>query len=276
MVLDSSSCPVRPTFVRLASQPQGLEQMLDDILLRVKQTLCPKAQFARSPATMQITLVSKGRVRRLSLAQERVIELEEVDLRENVPQARRHPAGSLRGMYVYPPIAKLMLVKRRWCLKTLIHETLHSISVFAERPDLRARYDEIKEGLTEFYAGYLMFNHYRDCYQAWRNETYDICSVTYAPSVQFWGALCRFVSIRELANIYFWLGHSDWEKSFEEFVDRIRKSGYPRFKNVLLIKKKIALRVYLIQECVRSFGHEFEEIVGSRDRSLNFSSMVNR
>jgi len=156
----------------------------------------------------------------------------------------------------------------------MIHEMLHSTSVFVERPDLRGRCDDLMNGLTEFYAGYLMYNYWRECYEAWRNDMYDVCFITYAPFVKLWGAMCHFICVKELANIYFWLGHSDWERSFQGFVDRIHHLGYPHFRNVLEIRKRIALRVYLEQECRKHFGRQFERILGSWDECLDFSSMA--
>jgi hypothetical protein len=275
MSLGSAACPLRPDIVKQLSRPDGLEQALDDLLCKVTQTIYRQTQFVCSPGSILISLVSMGRARRLSPVQERVIELEEIDVRENFPQlARLSSPGSLRGMYVYPPIGKIFLIKNRWCLETLIHEMLHSTSVFVERPDLRSRCDDLMNGLTEFYAGYLMYNHWRECYDAWKRETYDICSVTYSPFVKLWAAMCHFINIKELANIYFWLGHSNWEISFQGFVDRIHDLGYRRFRNILEIKKRIALRVYLEQECKDNFGRKFEQILGSRDECLDFSSML--
>lgn len=273
MSLTPASCPMHSRIIERASQSKELEQSLDEVLRIIKNTLYSKVQITHPSMDAWITIVSKGRFRKISTSEERAIILDEIDLRENFPEAKRFQPGSLHGMYIGHPYGKIFLVKTNWCLKTLIHETLHSTSVFINRPDLYGRYQDLVEGLTEFYTGYILFNNYNDCYKAWKGRSYDVCSFTYEKSIQLWGAICHFIGIEQLASIYFWQGHNEWERCFQEFIEKIREAGYPNFKNILQMKKNLATRVYLTQECLRNFESRFEEILSSPNESLDYSSM---
>ena len=254
--------------------PNGLERMAQRILDVVRSQVYTDAQLVDQPVDMWITLISQGGARKFSGKNERVVELDEVDLRENIPYARLYPLGKVQGAHP-PSSGKIFLVKDNWCLKSLIHDTLHCTAINAKRPDLSG-YQIMFEGLTEFYTGYTMFRQYPDCYQAWKERTHEICSIGESVDfVQVLGAICHFVSINVLAMIYFWQAHSNWEDSFRGFAQRVRRSGYPKFRNILNTAGGLDLRVRLIDESKRAFGKaKFEDVFESGEKSLDYATMI--
>ena len=258
----------------LAKQHKGLETMVNTAVDMIRKASYSKAAHSRSPEEMEMRLVSANGMKWTSPKEQRVIELEETDLRENLKSSQDLPAGSIRGVYIASK-GKIVLVRDCWCLKTVIHETLHSTSITGQRIDLLKRYYGFFDGLTEFQAGYVLFKHHKECYESWKENKYDICSFCSLRSyyIRLFGAICHFVSIHHLAMVYFWQGHTRWEESFHDFVSLIRKAGYPRFRNVLKFKNNFPLHVNLAQECIDSFGAKFEGIYGSKSQSLDFAAM---
>ena len=265
----SVRCARSHSILTRASQPNELERMTNSLMVLIKTAVSPNAQFVRSPEAMWLTLVSRGGDRKFSA--ERTVELEEVDLRENWPEVQNRPLGSIYGLY--HPSGKIFLVKHRWCVKTLVHETLHSASITAARTELRRRYYTLFEGLTEFYCGYLLSKHYPKCYESWKGEIFKACSMRVQYYPHLWGAMCKFISIQHLGEIYFWRGRSDWETLFEDFVNNIRKEGYPRFRNILQTSGQLPFVQYLRDECIRNFCDKFKRMYESVTEALDFSSM---
>lgn len=274
MLAGHAACPQYLTLMSAASSPNGLERIPQQVLDVLRCQVYKKAQFADQPTDMWITFASLGGVGKCSTTNERVVELDELDLRENVPSARFRRFGTLHGAHSRSS-GKIFLVKDSWCLKTLIHETLHCTAITVKRPDLDM-YQEMFEGLTEFYTGYTMFRQYTNCYQAWKKEDYEVCSIGESVDfVRLLGAICHFVSIDDLAAIYFWQGHGNWEDSFRRFVQSVRRSGYPKFRNILKTVGGLALRIRLIDESRRAFGKaRFDDVFESREKSLDYATMI--
>lgn len=157
----------------------------------------------------------------------------------------------------------------------MIHETLHSLSFTCIRRDLARRYLNLFEGLTEFFAGYVMFRNYPDCYVAWKEESYQECSVTYPPSVRLWSSFCRYVPISELLKIYFWDGSRNWEAKYSNFLQAIHQAGYPNFGDFRR-QPTPTIEARILEECLRNFGrNEFLRIYrGSLAETLDFSQML--
>jgi len=243
--------------------------MTDDLMVLIKTAVTSDVEFVCPPQPMRLTLMSKGRERMLST--ERVVELEEIDLYENLPEVQSRPLGSVYGLY--HPTGRIFLVKGRWCIKTLVHETLHGASITAARTELGRQYYMLFEGLTEFYCGYLLSKHYPKCYESWKGEIFKACSMRVQYYPHLWGAMCKFISIQHLGEIYFWRGRSDWETLFEDFVNNIRKEGYPRFRNILQTSGQLPFVQYLRDECIRNFCDKFKRMYESVTEALDFSSM---
>ncbi|MDG7018498.1 MAG: hypothetical protein JRN73_09135 [Nitrososphaerota archaeon] len=196
----------------------------------------------------------------------RIVELEESQILGFAPGYT--PGGSLRGLTVYE-LRKVLLNRNYWCVETLVHETLHSLSITARRLDLGTRYSQLFEGLTEFLTSFVLMKRYPYCYEHCLNDKSRPCYYTYQYETKIWSALCHVIPIRALVPIYFWNDDLDWENLFGRFVDTIRRNGYPRFPNILHDKSRLAAMVRLHQACGSNFGTEYSKAWRSLEAGLD-------
>jgi len=258
-------------FLDLSGTRQQLERQLEVGLQDIKKVIFPHTQSAVPSTERWIKTIYGGTPSKTFLPPEsRIVELPEVDILANYPF---HKPGTLRGLYDYE-CGKIFLCRNRWCRETLIHETLHSVSFLGVRPDLRKKLLLFNEGLTEFLAGHLMYQRYTDCYKGWKENLFEVCSVTYLSWVKLWGSFCRFVPISELTKIYFWDGTKNWESRYADFLTTVRQAGYPRFQDVMQ-NPKPTLEIRFLQECRKAFGKRFDHIYYDPiTNSLDFSQML--
>lgn len=124
-----------------------------------------------------------------------------------------------------------ILHRNFWCIKTVIHETLHACSLQTSVPDLDKRYKDFFEGLTEFYTGYVLHKSYPNTYNnCWRTEDKRLCQLTYPLTTKIWNAFSKFIPINHTYPIYFYNGNNNWKELVDEFVKEIQQT-YPQFDN---------------------------------------------
>ncbi len=181
----------------------------------------------------------------------------------------------IRGLY-NPNTNELILNKGHWCRKTLIHETLHAASYFSqeEYERLNEKIRILIEGMTEFLQGYIMYKEYPECYKAWVNQKYPICSlpITYEPATQAFAALARHVPIREITKLYIWQPNTNWHTHYKKFLNKYN------IKDILLTKEteiKINITYTFINALTKTFGNEIKELIyqAPTKTCLNYSEM---
>ena len=115
-----------------------------------------------------------------------------------LPQDSRNQYGRIiRGGYNCK-IRTLYLVGHFWCRKTAIHEILHATSTFSWDPELCEivkQEEEIIEGATEFFTGYILYTKYRNCHQKWINKEHPVCQISYERYVRLFGAATQMLSL---------------------------------------------------------------------------------
>ena len=252
------SCAARPGLLVSSRSSSELENQLSSALQDIR-TMFPEAQAYPISAPKQIRIATAGPPTfRILSPDTRIVELDIAEVTINYPG---FPATG-RGLYD-SEVGKIILCQNKWCRETLIHETFHSVSFGAARIDLGRRYLNFFEGLTEFFTGYVMFCRYLDCYEAWREERYQECSVTYDRFVKLWAAFCRFIRIQELFRVYFWNGTTDWEGKCDEFLTSVHQAGYRNFGDFR--RRPIpTIEMKILGECLKSFGRaQFKHIYES-------------
>jgi hypothetical protein len=256
--VSSLSCYDRPALLASARNPAELENQRC-VTIQDIQSLYAQAQAHNRNVAQQIRIGTCGVPLYQTLSPDtRIIELDVTEIMLNYPGA----LPAIRGLYD-AETDKIILCRGRWCRKTLIHETLHSVSFSAVRADLKRRYLNFFEGLTEFFAGYILSSKYPNCYKAWKEQKYQECFVTYVPFVKLWAAFCRFIPIQELLRIYFWDGTTNWETKCTEFTTAIHQAGYPNFEN-FRDRSTITVEARLMDECLKNFGRiQFKNIYES-------------
>ena len=257
-------CGEGTRFVRQTRLPNQLEASLNKAISDVKKLLFSKA--LKVNPSRQFTLDVGGGVRFSIPASRRVYEVPKSIWSRNFPNW-----GQARGLH-RSSLGKIFLHEDKWCRKTLTHEALHSLSAFNVRTDLR-RYRFLNEGITEFLTGYILFKNYPKCYQAWRQERYSECKVTYKRQVRLWCAFCNFVTLKEVVKIYFWDRSTSWQECYRIFLDAIHNAGFPDFRDILSLEPTPTLEEVFIQECINNFGQDFTNVFESRSLSLDYTRL---
>lgn len=107
------------------------------------------------------------------------------------------------GSFVYEPSAILLHSSSNpalsWCRNTLIHETLHSASlysrVFGNPNGIIPLHKLLNEGITECLNGYILLKKHPDCYNAWKTSTNGRCGISYRLSTKLFCSLAQVVGI---------------------------------------------------------------------------------
>ena len=249
-------------------QTRSLNQLgacLDQVILDIKQSLFNNATFVNPSRSYTINV--GGGIAISIPASTRIYEISKPIWPHAFPRWR-----SARGLHL-PSFGKILLHQDNWCRKTLIHEALHSLSVFNVRSDL-LRYRFLCEGITEFLTGYILFRKYSKCYEAWRQERFAECKVTYKRQARLWCVFCNFIGIKEVVKIYFWNPSISWQQNYNQFLDAIHNAGYLNFRDIFMLDPTPTLEEVFKQECINNFSSAFLEIFESRRRSLDYSRIL--
>jgi len=252
-------------FIEQTRVPNQLEVSLNEVILDVKALLFPNA-LKVNPSRQYTLNVGKG-IGISIPASRRIYEVQKSIWPNSFPNWR-----NARGLY-QPSFGKIFLHEDKWCRETLIHEALHSLSAFNVRTDL-CRYLFLRDGITEFLTGYILFRKYPRCYQAWNHERYPECKVTYKRQVRSWCAFCNFVSIKEVVRIYFWDRSTPWQQCYSLFLDAIHNAGFPDFRDVFSLEPTPTLEEVFVEECAGIFGQGFTDVFESRLLSLDYTRIL--
>jgi hypothetical protein len=260
----------RSSLLNKGSSDAGLQKLLDEAVDRIKERLFPKASFPTPSARfVHIVHTAEGLTYPILLeASQRIAQRPETVVRALVGAS---PGEIVRGATL-PNVGKIFLSENEWCIETLVHEALHSLSTFAVRTDLNERYRLVIEGLTECLTEHLLSTCFTDIYDSCLKAKQTYCSLTYAYEAKIWCAIADIVGYQTIAPVYFWHGRSDWESLFNEFVLSIRKTGCPRFENILETPGKLAVMARLHQECGRRMGERYGKIY--RELSERYDQVV--
>lgn len=183
-----------------------------------------------------------------------------------------------RGVYLYNS-GTILLHKTRWCRQALIHELLHSTSVFSRSffkinsQQKEWRWDTqrpLREGITETLTGYVINRKYPDCYGNWRYNVFDECSVSELMNVKTWCSLAQCVGINDLAEFY--LSEADnIAEPWYTFVDSVQNNGFDDFTPKLDEDTTFNVTSFH-QMCVDAIPN-YRDTYESPDQSLNINNI---
>lgn len=261
----SHACSVR-NGILVDTSPSGLHSLRNSVLGLIKKHLWPNANQVNPTTTVTLQITEPYRTQYTSPSIESILEIDAVDL-------YRHTGITdfgIRGCYI-PQEGKTYLVKGRWCLETLIHETLHSCSINSRDIELK-RYDQLYDGLTEFYTGYLLFREFRDCYTNCFVPTGQLCEMTYPDYTKLWATLCHFVSLRNTLRIYF-PTENLWDNEVDNFVKQIKFLGFTKFTNPFARGGLASVTRFEII-CNQTFGKQFARISDRKNIFIDYNSVI--
>ena len=245
--------------------PNGLISMRDSILDLIRKYLFPNAVQVNFPRSVTLQISKPSRKQYISPAQELILEIEEMDLFQHLGLI----IPSIRGCYRAIE-GKTYLVKGVWCFETLIHETLHACSRHSLEPELK-KYDELFDGLTELYTGYILFREYQKCYTDCFIPTGQQCEITYRDYTKLWTAFCNFVSLKNTIEIYF-PTRNIWDDEVDLFVARIKELGFDKFINPFGRAGLASITRFEII-CNNTFGDDYFDICADRNRFTDFNNV---
>jgi len=185
---------------------------------------------------------------------------------------------SRRGLTIYDLAAVLLHENgnnsNSWCRKTLIHETLHSVSLYSriwnKFPSIIAKHYMLIEGITETLTGYVLFKCHQNCYDRWKTNQLDRCSISYRESVRLWCSFSQIVSIMELAKFYLSLTNN-FTDPWSQLVQSIHSAGFTQF-NYQLSEDSAFNEPQFREVCVKSLLG-FKKIYESQTESFDFSKL---
>ena len=243
-----------------------LDRKLDDAINDIREILFTNAQTPCKGGLKEINIASDVGVLRRSLPPTlRIIELSNKDWVINFPPKWHHARGVQDSL-----VGKIFLQKNNWCRETLLHEALHSLSVFNDL-DLRRRYSVFEDGLTEFFVGLILFKKYPDCYSNWLLESFAKCSMTHQRTVRQFYAFSNYISCRTLMKLYFWVPNRAWTTARSDFITEIQSSGYNKFSDILDQNYTEPTELFF-EECEANFGYKFKLVSRSKVDYVNVKS----
>jgi hypothetical protein len=121
---------------------------------------------------------------------------------------------------------RIILNEGQWCFSTLIHETLHSRSVFSKQiysPNLQFVY----EGITELLVGLTLKEKLPECYKQW--QTIDNCfHNAYDTFVKPWYFLMHKIDFSPIIQLYFNLNDSHPLKQLGKILEKACNNGFAK------------------------------------------------
>lgn len=259
----SCACGTQDAIFQM-SNSSGLDNLVNEALRLIRQYLFANANFVNSPKAVSIILSNPTPHEHVISPSEFVFEIEKYDADRKLG----FDCTGWRGFYNSDD-AKMYLIKNSWCIETIIHEALHACSVTSQFPDLLRRHRALFEGLTEFYAGVILFKNYQDCYNnCWRTQNKTLCEMTYVDTTKIWAALCKFVPLSTTTGLYFFTPNTNIANELACFAKKIQSYGYNKFQSPFT-SGGLPSHLKLMNECVKNFKN-FADICNNRTMFSDF------
>jgi hypothetical protein len=248
------SCPERPKYISNPKSAKELERLRESTLQEIEYCF----------GSAQVKGIQDTRTLRRKTDNQALITIPE---NVNVCVLEKEIADQVfapkeRGRY-FPLGNKIILNPGKWCRKTLIHECLHSVSIFSH-PNNSTFFEKTKlfaEGATEFLTGILLFGNHIECYENWIHKKYNkVCGLSYPHETRTFFAFCGFVDPQVLVDLYFGTRSDIFPTAWTYFIDDIRRQTGCNFKDVLDEGMKIGLITAFGFECEHQFKRKFRDL----------------
>lgn len=182
-------------------------------------------------------------------------------------------SNTFRGFYNYDS-GSIFLHHPIWCRHTIIHEVLHSVSIFTR---FFKTYISIAqwnlhipfiEGINECLTGIILQRRYPNCYDYWINKRLTQCEIDTPSRVKLWCSLCQCTDMRDLATFYL-SRNNNLQRTWDTYQEQVR-TRYPNFRYPFNVN--IPFRENIFKDvCVREI-REFRDIFESKS-NLDFSKI---
>lgn len=261
-------CEIRDNFLELAENGT-LDSFTNDIVKQIQTHLFHDASFVNQSKEINIE-ISKPLYQTIKIpTTQRVIILDKFDIGKI---SQRDP-DYVRGFYD-PQVGKLFLNSSMWCLKTLVHETLHACSVLSKVNSFNKRYRFFNEGITEFFTGYMLSKEYKQSFSdCWLSDELRQCKMTYPSETRLWMSFCHVIPLSEAIKLYFPTDNIDWKQKFQKFIQTIQQDyGYKKFKNPFTSGAG-PISINFLRQCEKNFRSKFTDVYRTRTKYTDFSDI---
>lgn len=266
MIMTSSPlCHDRPVY--LVSALGNLDGILNDALKDVRTVLYPSANFVVSPTGIMDYYNDLDELITLNQGTSRIKELNPLAF---LATTKYSGAG---GYHLES--GRIFLEEGSWCRICAIHETLHSVSIFAANKKIATQFDFLSEGITELFTGYVLWKRYPVCFDAWKQKIYypEWCgsSQDYTIMARKWYTFCRFVDFGILKKLFFGIRQMKWSNAWKRFINDINSTHNGNFSCSL--KGYFGLfEDNFFSELKRSFGQtKVEKVFEMESYNFDFS-----
>jgi hypothetical protein len=161
-----------------------------------------------------------------------------------------------------------------WCKNILVHETLHSVSLYSRiwnnPPDIIPKHKMLIEGMTECLTGYILFKRHLGCYDVWKSSIQGKCEVAYRPTTRLFCSLAQLIGIKPIADFYLSVAR-EFNAPWNQFTTAIHSAGFTKFR--FSLSQQTAFREALFrEECIKSIAG-FKKIYDSDAKALDFAQI---
>lgn len=161
-----------------------------------------------------------------------------------------------------------------WCKNILVHETLHSVSLYSRiwnNPEgIIPKHLMLNEGMTECLTGYVLFKRHLDCYNVWKSCVQGKCGIAYRQTTHLFCSLAQLIGIKPIADFYLSVAR-EFNNPWNQFIVAIHSAGFTKF-NFPMDERKAFRETLFRDECVKNIAG-FKKIYDSAARSLDFSQV---
>jgi hypothetical protein len=175
-------------------------------------------------------------------------------------------AIGIAGSY-HAESGRILLIEGEWCFANLIHEILHSRSVFSRQMPL-SNLVFVSEGITELFVGIVLRKKLLNCYNKWKKA--DFCFLKpYEKYVKPWYYLTYKSSFDQIVDLYF---NVNEKAPLAELGRLLYQSHDSEFKNLFgkYQTNRFALFSSFLDAMGSAFPNDFAEFQGTRLSNIKF------
>lgn len=173
------------------------------------------------------------------------------------------------GSY-HPKTGRIFMIKGEWCFSNLIHEVLHSKSVFSKKPP-QSNLEFVYEGITELLVGIVLKRSLNDCYQKWANT--DSCFLRkYEKFVKPWYYLALKSDLKPVISLYFDVKENEPLKELGKLLQKSFDNDFEK----LFTQYNPADRKFFqnfVDKLGTVYSPDFSEFQGTRLTKINLDQL---
>jgi hypothetical protein len=241
---------------KLFSDPADCKSSLTEVVEFIDESIHAKTSRAKSLSGCQIKdRTTSIPIMKLKSSQE-IVEIPKEKFTRIIGYYEEEIAGSY-----HPKTGRIFLVEGKWCFSNLIHESLHSRSVFSKRDPPPKNLEFVSEGLTELLVGIVLKRKIPVCYEKWR--IVNSCFLSpYEKFVKPWYYIMCKSDLAPIISLYF---NVEEQNQLEKLGKLLQQLISSQFENVFLNYDPTERKLFdrFLDQLGKIFPTDFAEFQGS-------------